>query len=56
MPIANLMADSESGSPDSYSSFLVTIRLSRLASDIFACDRLKDRQTTRALLQLAPAW
>jgi len=27
------MADSESGSPDSYSSFLVTIRLSRLVSD-----------------------
>jgi len=31
LPIANLMADSESGSPDSYSSFLVTICLSRLA-------------------------
>jgi len=30
LPIANMMADSESESPDSYSSFLVTIRLSRL--------------------------
>jgi len=30
LPIANLMADSESGSPDSYSSFLVTIGFSRL--------------------------
>jgi len=37
--IANLMADSESGSPDSYSSFPVTIRLCRLVSEIFACDR-----------------
>jgi len=33
------MADSVSGSPDSYSSFLVTIHLSRLVSEIFACDR-----------------
>jgi len=32
-------ADSESGSPYSYSSFLVTIRLSRRVSEIFACDR-----------------
>jgi len=37
-PIANLMADSDSGSPVSYSSFLVTIRLSRLVSEIIACD------------------
>jgi len=43
-PIANLMADSESGSPVSYSSFLVTICLSRLVSEIFACDRLTDGQ------------
>jgi len=42
LPIANLMADSESGSPDSYSSFLVTKRLSRLVSEIFACDRQTD--------------
>jgi len=35
LPIANLMADSESGSPVSYSSFPVTIRLSRLVSEIF---------------------
>jgi len=32
-------------SPDSYSSFLVTIRLSRLVSEILACDR----QTTRTI-------
>jgi len=38
------MADSESGSPVSYSSFLVTIRLSRLVSEIFACDRETERQ------------
>jgi len=43
-PIANLMADSESGSLDSYSSSLVTIRLSRLVSEIFACDRQTDGQ------------
>jgi len=51
LPIANLMADSESGSPVSYSSFLVTIfRLSRLVSEIFACDRQTDslRQTDNA--------
>jgi len=40
--IANLMADSESGSPISYSSFLVIICLSRLVSEIFACDRQTD--------------
>jgi len=39
LPVAHLMADYESGSLDSYSSFLVTIRLSRFLSDIFACDR-----------------
>jgi len=40
--IANLMADSDSGSPDSYLSFLVTIRLSRLILEIFACDTQMD--------------
>jgi len=49
LPIANLMADSESGSPDSYSSFLVTIRPSRLVSEIFGCDRPTGRQTTRII-------
>jgi len=39
LPIENLMADSESGSPVSYSSFLVTIGLSRLVLEIFECDR-----------------
>jgi len=48
LPIANLMADSELKSPVSYSSFLVTIRLSRLVSEIFACDRRRDRQTDNA--------
>jgi len=37
-----MMADSESGSPDSYSSFIVTIHLSRLVSEIFACERQTD--------------
>jgi len=37
--ITNTMADSESGSPVSCSSFLVTIGLSHLVSEIFACDR-----------------
>jgi len=40
LPIANLMADSESESPDSYSTFLVAIRLPRLVSD-----RQTDRRT-----------
>jgi len=39
LPIANLMADSESGSPVSYSSFIITICLSRLVPEIFTCDR-----------------
>jgi len=38
LPIANLMADSELGSPVSCSSFLVTICLSRLVLEIFECD------------------
>jgi len=41
LPIANLMADAESGSPSSYSRFLA-IRLSRLVSEILACDRQTD--------------
>jgi len=44
LPIANPMADSESGSPVSYSSFLVTTCLSRLVLEIFMCDK-SDRQT-----------
>jgi len=44
LPIANLMADSESGSLDSYSTFLVTIRLSRLVSEI---SRVTDRRTDK---------
>jgi len=48
LPIANLMADSESASTDSYSRFLVTIRLSRLVSEIFACDRQTDGRTDNA--------
>jgi len=46
LPIANLMVDYVSGSPDSYSSFLVTICLSRLVSEMFACNRQTDRRTS----------
>jgi len=49
LPIANLMADSESESPSFYSSFLVTIHLSRSVSEIFACDRQTDGQTMRTI-------
>jgi len=42
LPIVNLMADSESRSPVSYSSFLVTICLSCLVSEIFTSDRRMD--------------
>jgi len=42
LPIANLMPDSKSGSPSSYSSFPVTIYLSLLVSEIFASDRQTD--------------
>jgi len=45
LPIANLMADSKSGSPLSYSSFRATIGHSRLVSEIFACDRQTDKRT-----------
>jgi len=41
--IVNLVAGSESVSPDSCSSFLVTI--SRLVMELFACDRQMDGQT-----------
>jgi len=44
LPIANLMADSESGSPSSYSSFLVTTSLSRLVLEMFACYRQTDNE------------
>jgi len=43
------LADTESGSLNSYSSFLVTIPLSHLASEIFPCDRQMDGQR-RSLL------
>jgi len=52
LPTVNLTADSESRSLDSYSSFLVTICLSYLVSQIFMCDRQMDRQCG-PLLQLA---
>jgi len=42
LPIVNLMEDSESESPVSYLSLLVTICLSGLVSVIFACDRQTD--------------
>jgi len=42
LTVTNLMADSESGSLDYCSNFLVTIRLSRLVSEIFACDGWMD--------------
>jgi len=48
LPIVNLMADSESGSLDSYLSFLVTIRLSRLVLEIFVCDGRTTRTITIA--------
>jgi len=40
--LRNLMADSESGSPSSYSSLIVTIGLSHLVAETFACDRQTD--------------
>jgi len=47
--IANLMADSESGSPVSYSSFVVTIAFSRLVSEISSVThRRTDRHTDNA--------
>jgi len=52
--IANLMADSELGSPDSYSSILITIRLSRLVSVISACDRQTDGWTVWTITIAGP--
>jgi len=42
LPIVNLMADSESGSPISHSLFIITIGLSYLVSEIFTCDKQMD--------------
>jgi len=50
IPIVNLMADSESGSPGYHSSFLGTWRLSRLVSEIIA----RDRQTTQTITIACP--
>jgi len=54
LPITNLMADSELGSPVSYSRFVVTICLSHLVSDIFAHDRQTDKWTTRTITTAGP--
>jgi len=43
--IISLITASELGRPVFCSSFLVTIGLSRLVSEIFACYTSKDRQT-----------
>jgi len=48
LPVTNLLADSESGSLDSYSCFLVTILLSRLVSEIFVYDKQTDGKTDNA--------
>jgi len=53
-PTANLIADSESGSPSSHSRFIVTVHLSRLVSEIFTCDRQTDRRTTRTITIAGP--
>jgi len=45
IPLANLMEISESGTLIFYPRLLVIIRLSRLASEIFACDTWTDGQT-----------
>jgi len=42
LPITNLMADSESGSPDSYVSFVVTIHPPCVVSEIFDYSRVTD--------------
>jgi len=54
LPIANLMADSESGSPDSYSSFLVILRLSRLVLEIIVRDRQTDKRITQTIIIAGP--
>jgi len=43
------MADPESETLISYSSFVVTIALSRLVLEIFACDTQTDRQYSQAI-------
>jgi len=48
------MSDSESRSQVSYLSFQVTICLSRLVSEIFACDRQTDRWTTWTITIAGP--
>jgi len=50
----DLMANSELGSPDSDLSFLVTICLSRLVSEIFARDRQTNGQTTSTITIAGP--
>jgi len=59
--VTNPMADFEAGTLISYSNFIVTIAISRLAFEIFVCDAQTDRQTGKwtdrqhgPLLQLAP--
>jgi len=54
LPITNLMADSESGSPDSYASFLVTRHLSCLVLKIFTCDRQMDGRTMQIITIAGP--
>jgi len=49
LPVENLTVESESRSPVSYSSFIVTIGLSRLVSDIFACNTQTDGGTTQTI-------
>jgi len=53
LPIVNLMAESESGSPVSYSNFLATIRLISV-SEILACNGSTDRRTTRTISIAGP--
>jgi len=48
LSVANLMAYSEPGTPISYSSFIVTVGLSRSMSEIFACETRTDRQRSIA--------
>jgi len=43
------MSNSASETPISYSRFAVTISLSHLVSELFACDRQTDGQTTRII-------
>jgi len=49
LPVANLMAHSESGTSISYTSFTVTTGLSCLISEIFACDTQADGGVTTVL-------